>query len=115
MNAEHPSPKISPSDLYWKAYLWAWSNIREPKFTPADVAVFNLKTVWAWIAFFAGLGVGLAVAYLVLVPHQFRFPRFVLFLLTLGIFLMVGPAIEAGVIWSAWMVKSSDNRKQDST
>jgi hypothetical protein len=113
MNPEYPTPRTSPSDLYWKAYLWAWANIREPKFTPEDAAVFKLKTVWAWIAFFAGLGAGLAVSYLVLVPHQFRVSRAVLFLLTLGIFLLVGPAIEAAVIWVACLVRSFSDSNPD--
>lgn len=113
MNSAHSSSRISPSDLYWKAYLWAWSNIREPKFTPRDVETFKLKTVWAWIAFFAGLGAGLGVSYLVLFPHQFRFSRAILFLLTLCIFLTVGPAIEAVVIWLACMLKANNNRKPD--
>jgi hypothetical protein len=113
MNSKHPSSRIPPSDLYWKAYLWAWSNIREPKFTPADVEAFHLKTVWAWIAFFVGLCAGLAVSYLVLFPHQFRLSRTILFLLTLCIFLAVGPAIEAVVIWLACMLKSINNKKPD--
>jgi hypothetical protein len=92
--------------------LWAWSNIREPKFSPADVENFNLSTVWAWLAFFAGLGAGLAVSYLVLLPYQFRVSRFSLFLLTLCIFLAVGPAIEAVVVWLASMLKAN-NKKPD--
>lgn len=107
MNSKPHSPRNSPSDLYWKAYLWAWSNIREPKFSPADVETFNLGTVWAWIAFFAGLGAGLAVSYLVLLPYQFRISRFLLFLLTLGIFLAVGPAVEAVVVWLASLLKAN--------
>ena len=115
MNTNNSSSGLSPSDLYWKAYLWAWSNIREPKFSPADVELFKLKTVWAWIAYFAGLGSGLAVSYLALLPHQFHFSRFVLFLLTLCIFLAIGPAIEAVVICLACMLKSSNNSKPDAT
>jgi hypothetical protein len=113
MNSKPPSSRNSPSDLYWKAYLWAWSNIREPKFSPADVENFNLSTVWAWIAFFVGLGAGLALSYLILFPYQFRVSRFILFLLTLCIFLAVGPAIEAVVIWLASMLKAFNNRKSD--
>jgi hypothetical protein len=104
---------MSSFDLYWKAYLWAWSNIREPRFAPAEVETFKLKTVWAWIAYFAGLGAGLAVSYLALLPHQFRFSRTILFLLTLCIFLAVGPAIEAAVIWLASTFKSI-NKEPDS-
>ena len=79
----------------------------------ADVENFNLGTVWAWIALFAGLGAGLAVSYLVLLPYQFRVSRFILFLLTLCIFLAVGPAIEAVVVWLASTIKAINNGKPD--
>lgn len=47
------------------------------------------------------------MSYLLLLPYQFRVSRFILFLLTLCIFLAVGPAIEAVVVWLASMLKAN--------
>jgi hypothetical protein len=115
MNSIYPSTRNSPFDLYWKAYLWAWSNIRDPKFTPEDRKTFNLGNVWPWVALLAGLGTGLAVSYFVLLPYQFRVSRILLFPLTGCVVFAVSPAIQAGVIWLACMIKSPDHHDPDGT
>jgi hypothetical protein len=106
MNSKPPPTWNSHFDLYWKAYLWAWSNLKDPKFSPEDRKTFDLSDVWPWIALLAGLGAGLAVAYLVLLPYQFRVSRIVLFPLIGCVVFAVGPAIEAVVIWLACTIKS---------
>jgi len=113
MNSTHDSSRSTPAILYRKAYRWAWTNLRDPKFTPADVDTFNLSTIWAWVAIFTGLGMGLAVSFLVLLPYRFRFSPIIFFPLILCIVLAVGPVVVAGVIWLASMLKSINNRNHD--
>jgi hypothetical protein len=105
MNPKQPSTATSPFDLYWKAYLWAWSNIKDPKFTPEDRKTFGLGNGWPWVALLVGLGAGLGVAYLVLLPYQFRVSRILLFPLIGCVVFAVSPAIQAGVIWLACLIK----------
>ena len=109
MNSIHPPIRKSPFDLYWKAYLWAWSNIKEPKFTVEDRKTFGLGNGWPWVALLVGLGVGLAMAYLLLLPYQFRISRILLFLLIGAVVFAVSPAIQAGVIWLACMSKANNH------
>ena len=111
MQGNYYSTRRNPSGLYRKAYRWAWSNLRSPKFTSADEKVFGLGMGWANASVLLGAVIGLSLAILFVNRFHTHIAFPVYFPIALCLYLLVGPAAQAGVIWSACMLKSIKQRK----
>ena len=105
MTTEFYSTRRNPSGLYWKAYRWAWSNLRNPTFSASDVKAFNLPITWAWFSVFFGF-FSSVTACLVVFSFLTLHRSFAGLILNAFICLLVWPATQATVIWTACMVRS---------